>query len=174
MASKMMTPDQELRQAMLGPAAAKPEKAAKADARAARRDKRIARAERAKSRTWMVRLAVLVLSLSGSAMMLFTESGSEMRREFQTAILDLVQTEMQARREMQAAAIAENQELNRRAVAQLEAVAAQTADTAPAAQVPAPEAITFVPARGSDSGERVVVSQMPESRVAVRRLGSSE
>ncbi|MEQ5872311.1 hypothetical protein J4E08_20825 [Sagittula sp. NFXS13] len=165
-----MTPEQELRQAILDAA---PAAGGKRDKRAAKRAQRAKRANRSANRRWVFRLIFMALSLSGSAMMVFTESGREMRREFQAGLLDVIRTEMEARREAQVAYADPSADPDTLATHAVTAAAQGAKLTPPSQATPirVPDKITFVPARGSERVERPIVSDMPQSRVTIRRIG---
>ncbi|MFW2589494.1 hypothetical protein [Sagittula sp. SSi028] len=142
-----MTPDQQLQRSIMsdGSAATKPSNVPNP-----RDAKRTERRNRAARFGWKLRLGIMLVSLSASAAMIFTEQGRAARAEFQTAILDVIKTELEARRPQQAVA------------------AAPDAGGDPE---PAPSGPTWIKTDTGAADTRPKVSAMPESRVTVRRLG---
>ncbi|WP_370311374.1 hypothetical protein [Sagittula sp.] len=146
-----MTTDQDLRQAILGDAGADVRKRAEKRRRGRRRG--------GFARKIALKLLFLGLSLGASRYLIATEDGQATMARFQAGLLEVIETEMAARRE-----------------------AAMTAAAAVPAQAFAPvdtvEEAALLPGSGwlsagneERSAERPPVSAMPESRVAVRRMG---
>ncbi|WP_425072948.1 hypothetical protein [Sagittula sp. S175] len=158
-----MTPEQELRGAILATDPGSAQKArAKALARAEKRARRESRAAASFARRMVIRLIVLGMSLGGSAMMLYTEQGQELRRDFQAALLEVVETQMEARYGVP------NQ-------VEVQQVSAQDVAEAEIEAEGSSVGISWLSARGSEPetvpGGKAKVSVMPESRVAIRRAG---
>lgn len=146
-----MTTDHDLRQAILGDAGAEVRKRAVKQHRGRRRG--------GFARGIAVKLLLLGLSLGASRYLMATEDGKAMFGQFQAGLLDVIQTEMAARRE--AAMTAE-----------------ATVPTEAFVPVDPVEEAALMPGRGlfaagggAQPAERPPVNAMPESRVAVRRMG---
>lgn len=147
-----MTPDRALKAAIMDEAEGSSGRTR--PARKRRDRKPVARG--AFARRFALRLILLAISIGATRMLLYTDEGRAAFEGFQTALLEVVQTEMAAR------ASAPD--------ANAQAAETQTAEAAPAPHfVSAPQSPE--PAQApAQANIRPKVSQLPESRVAVRRL----